>query len=104
MERARNQGVEESRAGGSQTPVAIPATGAVGPRIEGRPRSTGLWDWAVDHLAGGRPDPTTNRAQVSSRTCVAHSALVGLELPAPGRSRDPTQRACDPTLETQTLA
>src|SRR5437667_9150735 len=104
MGRARDPGAEESRACRPQTQVATGPTGAIGPRIERRPRGAGVWHRALDHVAGGRFDPATDRPEVSSRACVAHSALAGLELPAAGRSGHPAQRACDPTLEAQTLA
>src|SRR5207249_7819112 len=64
------------------------------------------WPWhqPVDGLARGRPDRATNGAEVSSRACVATSALLGLELPTAYRSGHAARRACYPALEAGALA
>jgi hypothetical protein len=62
-----------------------------GPEVlGGRARGAGLWHGAVDDLASRRPDRETDWTKVSSRTCVADLAFLGLELPAAGWSGHPT--------------
>src|SRR5712692_3767588 len=95
---------EESGTGWAQTAFASGRFAAHRARAEAWATSSGLRNQFVDLVAGGAPDRRGMRSPLPCLASLAHSATVGLELPASRGAGAGAGRRKDPAVEAETLA
>src|SRR5881409_1580740 len=95
---------EESGTGGTQTAFACGRSAAHRARADAWATSSGLRNQFVDLVTGGAPDRRGMRSPLPCLASLAHSAAVGLELPASSGAGAGAGRRKDPAVEAEALA
>src|SRR5438128_12636611 len=95
---------EESGTGWAQTAFASGRSEAYRARAEAWAASSGLRNQFVDLVARGPSDRRGMRSPLPCLASLAHSAAVGLELPASSGAGAGAGRRKDPAVEAEALA